>query len=88
LSFSVNLAATLSFGQLPSKLESPLGRGHTKETSNRSFREMLTWVEHVELNGAAKIEETATQLAEDWKNWTPRKLSEPVFSHLCCSVVS
>jgi hypothetical protein len=29
---------------------------------------LLDWVEHVELNGAGQIEETATQLAEDWEN--------------------
>jgi hypothetical protein len=43
-----------------------LGRGHTEETGKCNFRELLSdWVEHVELNGAAQIEETATQLAED-----------------------
>jgi hypothetical protein len=49
-------------------------RRHTKETGNRSFRELLSdwqWVEHVELNAAAQIEETATQLAEDWESQLP-----------------
>jgi hypothetical protein len=35
-------------------------------TSNRKFQELLSdSAEHVELNEAAQIEETATQLAED-----------------------
>jgi hypothetical protein len=40
-----------------------LGRGHTKETGNRSFRVLLSaWVEHMLLNGAAEIEETALNI--------------------------
>jgi hypothetical protein len=36
------------------------GRGHTKETGNRNFREFLSAsVEHMLLNGAVQIEETA-----------------------------
>jgi hypothetical protein len=43
-------------------------REHTNETGNRNFRDMLSdWDEHVERNGAAQIEETATQLAGDWE---------------------
>jgi hypothetical protein len=38
-----------------------LGRGHTKKTGNRNFRELLSVrVEHMLLNGAAQIEETVT----------------------------
>jgi hypothetical protein len=34
-----------------------LGRGHTKETGNRNFQELLSaWVEHMLLNGSAQIE--------------------------------
>jgi hypothetical protein len=37
-----------------------LGRGLTKETGNRIFRELLSaWFEHMLLNGAAQIEEIA-----------------------------
>jgi hypothetical protein len=44
--------------------ESVLGRGDTKETSNRNFRDLLSaWVEHMLLNGAAQIEETAIAVA-------------------------
>jgi hypothetical protein len=33
-----------------------LGRGHTKETGNRSFREFLSaWGEHMLVNGAARF---------------------------------
>jgi hypothetical protein len=40
--------------------------------SNRNLRELLAaWVEHVELNGATQIEETATQLAADWETQLP-----------------
>jgi hypothetical protein len=36
------------------------GQGHTEETAYRNFRELLSaWVEHVFLNEAAQIEETA-----------------------------
>jgi hypothetical protein len=43
-----------------------LGRGHTKETGNRNFGELLSdCVEHMELNGTAQIKEITTQLAED-----------------------
>jgi hypothetical protein len=65
------------------------GRGHTKETGNRNFRELLSArVERMLLNGAAQIEETATQLAERLRNSTSRQRSMPVFSQLCCRVVS
>jgi hypothetical protein len=41
------------------------GRGHTKETGNRNFWELLSaWVEHMLLNGAAHIEEMATQFPQ------------------------
>jgi hypothetical protein len=46
-------------------------RAH-KETGNRNFRELLSdCVEHIELTGAAQIEETAKQLAEDWETQFP-----------------
>jgi hypothetical protein len=39
-----------------------LERGHTKKTGNRNFREILSGrVDHMLLNGAAQIEERATQ---------------------------
>jgi hypothetical protein len=42
-----------------------LGRGHTKETGTRDFRELLSaWVEHMLLNGAAQIEEKAMQFPQ------------------------
>jgi hypothetical protein len=42
-----------------------IGRGHTKDTGNSNFRELLSaWVEHMSLNGAAHIEETATQFPQ------------------------
>jgi hypothetical protein len=48
----------------PKKKGSCKGEDTPKKLAN--FRELLSdWVEHVELNGAAQIEETATQLAED-----------------------
>jgi hypothetical protein len=64
-----------------------LGRGHIKEIGNRNFRELLsTWVEHMLLNGAAQIEQTATQLAERLRNSNSRQQSMPVFSQLRCRV--
>jgi hypothetical protein len=49
-----------------------LGRGHTKETGNRNFREFLSaCVEHLELNWAPQFDETATQLAEVWETQLP-----------------
>jgi hypothetical protein len=40
-----------------------LGRGHTKETGNCNFRELLSdWFEHEEPNWAAKMEETSMEL--------------------------
>jgi hypothetical protein len=50
---------------------SELGRGQTEETGKRNFRELLSVrVEHMLLNGAVQIEETATQLAERPRNST------------------
>jgi hypothetical protein len=41
------------------------GQGRTKETGNRNFRELLSVrVEHMLLNGAAQIEETALPFAQ------------------------
>jgi hypothetical protein len=46
--------------------------GNWQPQRNRNFRKLLSdWVEHVELNGAAQIEETATQLAEVWETQLP-----------------
>jgi hypothetical protein len=46
-------------------LHSFLGWGHTKETGNRNFQELLSaWVEHMLLNGAAQIEEMALQFPQ------------------------
>jgi hypothetical protein len=61
----------------------------TQPQRNRNFRELLSaWVEHVELNGATQIEETATQLAGRLRNSAPRQRSMAVFSQLRCRVVS
>jgi hypothetical protein len=68
------------------------GRGHTKETENRSATEtsencyQTDWVEHVVLNGAAQNEETATKLQRNSRK--TEKLNKPVFSQLRCRVVS
>jgi hypothetical protein len=44
---------------------SELGRGHSKENGNRNFRELLSaLVEQMLLNGAAQIEEMATQFLQ------------------------
>jgi hypothetical protein len=43
---------------------------------------------HMLLNGATQIDETATQLGERLKNSTSRQRNTPVFSQLRCSVVS
>jgi hypothetical protein len=60
-----------------------LGPGHTKETGNRNFRELLShWVEQVELNGAAQTEETATQIAEEWDTQLPGNWASQS-SHSC-----
>jgi hypothetical protein len=44
-------------------------QGNLQPQRNRNFREMSSdWVEHVELNGATQIEETATRLQRNlWK---------------------
>jgi hypothetical protein len=60
-----------------------LGRGHIRETGNRNIRELSARVEHVELNGAAQIKETVTQLGGRLTetqlsgNWASQ------FSHSC-----
>jgi hypothetical protein len=44
------------------------------ETGNRNFRELSSdWVEHMELNGAAQIKETITQLRRN--SWKTEKLN-------------
>jgi hypothetical protein len=66
-----------------------LGQGHTKETGNRNYQELLSaWVEHKEPNGAAQIEEMAMQLGGRLRNSTSRQRNKPVFSQLCSGVVS
>jgi hypothetical protein len=57
-----------------------------------NFWELLSeWVEHLELNGAAQIEETATNCNATRRRLTKsttRQLSKPVLSQLRCRVVS
>jgi hypothetical protein len=58
-------------------------RGHTKVNGNRTFRELLSdWAEHVELNGAAQIVETAAQLAENLVTQLPGNWASQS-SHSC-----
>jgi hypothetical protein len=59
ISFSTNLRARAR-------------QGNWQPQRNRNFRELLSaWVEHMLLNGAAQIEETAMQLAENWETQLP-----------------
>jgi hypothetical protein len=68
------------------------GQGHTKETGNHIATAISENCYEPELNtllnGAAHIEETATQLSERLRNSTYRQRSMPVFSQLRCRVVS
>jgi hypothetical protein len=64
-------------------------QGNWQPQRNHDFRELLSaWAEHMLLNGAAQIEETATQLAERLRNSISRQRSTPVFSQLRCRVIS
>jgi hypothetical protein len=66
-----------------------LGLGYTKETANCNFWELLwPWIEHMLLEGAPQIQETATQLAKRLRNSAPRQRGMPVFSQLRFRVVS
>jgi hypothetical protein len=65
------------------------GEGTRRKLGNLNLRELLSArVEHMELNGAAQIEETATQLGGRLRNSTSRQRSKPVFQQLRCRVVS
>jgi hypothetical protein len=64
-------------------------QGNWQPQRNSNFRELLSaWIEHMLLNGAAQIEETATRLTERLRNSTSRQRSMPVFSQMRCRVVS
>jgi hypothetical protein len=67
-----------------------LGWGHTKETGNHNFQELLSaWVEHMLPNGVAQIEKTASPLVilkisgkENVTRPSPNFL-QPIISLLC-----
>jgi hypothetical protein len=70
-------------------LRERIHQGSRQPQRNRNFRKLLSArVEHMLLNGAAQIEETATQLAERLRNSTFKQRSVPIFLQLRCRVVS
>jgi hypothetical protein len=64
-------------------------QGNWQPQQNHDFWEVLSArVEHVLVNGAVQIEETATQISWSLRNSISRQWNMPVFTPLSCCVDS